>query len=85
MLVSSALALVAFVAAFVTATTAATLVGGPPPVAASVALVVGFATVLAVPIAASALGRRLLEYLRRRGRRPTTADAKRSDPRPTKG
>ena len=84
-LVSSALTVVAFGAALVTATTAATVVGGPPLVAASVALVVGFATVLAVPIGASALARRLLEYLRRRGRRPTAAEADCPEPRPTRG
>ncbi|MFC4439525.1 MULTISPECIES: DUF677 domain-containing protein [Natrialbaceae] len=81
-LVSSALTVVAFGAAFLTAVTAATFVGGPPLVTASVALVVGFATALAVPIGVSALACRFLESLRRRGRWPATAPSERSKPLP---
>lgn len=84
-LVSSALTVVAFGAAFATATAVATFVGGPPLVTASVVLVVGFATVLAVPIGASVLGRWLLEYLRRRCRRPTAADPECPEPQPARG
>ena len=80
--VSCVLIVVAFSAALVTATTAAATVAGPPPVTASVALVVGFATVVAVPVGASVAGRWLLEWYRRRGRRPSTDDLNHPDPRP---
>ncbi|MDG5820073.1 hypothetical protein [Natronococcus sp. A-GB7] len=79
---SCVLTVVAFSAALVAATTTAAVVTGPPLVTASVALAVGFATVVAVPVGASIGGRWLLERYRRRGRRPATDDLNHPDPRP---
>ncbi|WP_293029719.1 hypothetical protein [Natronococcus sp.] len=79
---SCVLTVVAFSAALVAATTAAAAVTGPPLVTVSVALVVGFATVVAVPVGASIAGQWLLERYRRRGRRPAIDDLNHPDPRP---